>query len=107
MVDSHGSTEITVRDLWEQMIKMGSDVTDIKQNVSNLETKLDSVIIRGEDHEKRMRELENTTTNIKSLNLADRITSIERKVWALPSVLSVIAFAALIVSIITLVTKHG
>jgi hypothetical protein len=114
MPPDHNSVEITVRDVWDQLHSMrkdmadqlrdvGKDVTETKQSVSNMETKLDSVIARGDDHEIRIRVVEKLTEVLR--NLPERVTSLERKVWALPSAAIIIAVITLAVAIINAFKK--
>jgi hypothetical protein len=97
MADRGSSPEITIRDLWEQLNKVSEDVTDIKQNVAALETKIDNVIDNNKDQELRLRTVEGLYTLLN--DLPDRVVKIEHRIWSIPSGATIIALVALGITI--------
>ncbi len=107
------SPEITVRDIWDQLNKVGTNVETIKLNVTTIETRMDAVLARANDHELRLRvveqlfailnEVPDRVTKIEQLvpvlnDVPGRLTSVERKVLAIPGIGTIISILALAVA---------
>jgi len=86
MTDPLGPVVITSREIYDQLVRVGTAITELAAQIGRIGDGVDEVKRDVADHEGRLR-------------------SLERSRWPLPSLAAVVSVAALAVSIIILVKR--
>jgi hypothetical protein len=78
--------------------------TELAKWMARIETKLDTVLVGHDDHEKRIRALETSATEAK--DHGPRITALESGRWPLHTITVLLSAAGLIAAILLAILKH-
>lgn len=87
-LDPLGPVTIGAREIYDQLIQTDRKVDKIDGKVEQIDGKVDGVVAEVADHENRIR-------------------SLERNRWPLPSLAALFGFASLVIAVITLLTRGG
>lgn len=99
MTDDSPVVRVTLTDVYSLVQGFATDLAEIKANLNLAVAALNEAGRRTDDHEARLRKIEESDPSGLSRDVDDhesRMRAVERKVYAIPAASTVVAIAALV-----------
>jgi len=98
--DPLGPVQISARDIYDEL-------RGVRVLVERLADRLESTAQNVNDHEQRLRQIEDVRPGPRIKDLEERMRLVEARQWPLPTVSVLIALAALGLGLIQLIARGG